>query len=455
MSKFRSQSTISKSRRSTNTHIHANTHSNAHAHKHAHTHAHKYHYYHYYMRNIIILCCIVFSIYVLYQLFKYTYNYIYKSNTDGYTTLTTQGNEDPNTKFTVGFTNINTKDDNENKQNSMKSMKRPFLNMWGVRKDGTEFLVNIVFISHPFTRDECIIQYNEAFKQGVLFLGISSYSEFPGPVSNIHDVLHDPKLDAWTKYNYFELTRGWCSCFRDELNAKWIPRGVPVLNIAESDFGNYEFHKPDASIKKEYDFLYICLKDGDKKPEDKDCPSTWQSQIRRWDIAKKILDIMCKQFKLKGLLIGRIGCEIPPECHTQQLMETTDFLQYNDFIKQYNRCRFMLNCSESDASPRVLSENMCYDNPILVNKKILGGWQYVNDSTGAFFDPDNLDNFPQVLTAFLDKLKKKEFTTRDWYVEHYGKNNAGARLKTFVKSLFKESELNFKFDDVEYLKPAI
>ena len=112
MSKFRSQSTISKTRSTTNTHIHANahsnTHSNAHAHKHSNAHsnahAHKYHYYHYYMRNIIILCCIVFSIYVLYKLFKYTYNYIYKSNTDGYTTLTTQGNEDPNTKFTVGFT---------------------------------------------------------------------------------------------------------------------------------------------------------------------------------------------------------------------------------------------------------------------------------------------------------------------------------------------------------------
>jgi hypothetical protein len=40
------------------------------------------------------------------------------------------------------------------------SMKRPFLNMWGVRKDGSEFLTNIVFISHPFTRDECIVQYN-------------------------------------------------------------------------------------------------------------------------------------------------------------------------------------------------------------------------------------------------------------------------------------------------------
>ena len=337
--------------------------------------------------------------------------------------------------------------------NGIENMKRPFLNIFGVRKDNSEFIINIVFISHPFTRDECIIQYNEAKDKGVIFLGISSYSEFPGAITNQHDILYDRNNDAWTKYNYFELTRGWCSCFRPEINLKYIKQGFPLANIAESDFANFEIHKPDPSVKKEYDFIYICLKDGEKKTEDKDCPNTWQGQIRRWDIAKKILDIMCTQYKLKGLLIGRIGCEIPQQCH--QLMETTDFLQYNDFIKQYNKCKFMLNCSESDASPRVISENMCYDNPILVNKKILGGWQYVNDDTGAFFDPDNLEEFQQVLSQFLNKLNNNKFTPREWIINNYGKINSGKKLKSFVQSLCKEDELNFKFEDVEYLKPAI
>ena len=341
----------------------------------------------------------------------------------------------------------------ENNDNNVVVMKRPFLNLWGVRKNNTEFLTNIVFITHPFTRDECIIQYNEAKNKGIYFLGLSSYSEFPGPISNTHDILHDSKNDAWTKYNYFKLTRGWCSCFRPELNYKWIPSGVPIANIAESDFANYDIHKPDPNVKKEYDFIYICLKDGDKKPEDKDCPNAWQGQIRRWDIAKQILDIMCTQFKLKGLLIGRIGCELPPQCH--QLMETTDFLQYSDFIKQYNKCKFMLNCSENDASPRVLSENMCYNNPILVNKNILGGWQYVNDNTGAFFDPDNLQTFPHILEQFLYKLHNNKFTTREWIIQNYGKINSGKTLKQFTQTIFKQNELNFKFEDVEYLKPGI
>ena len=286
-----------------------------------------------------------------------------------------------------------------NNSNNVPNMKRPFLNMWAVNKDGNEFLVNIVFITHPFTRDECITQYNEAKDKGVQFLGLSSYSEFPGPISNPHDALHDPNIDAWTKYNYFQLTRGWLSCFREENNKKWIQKDFPCVNITESDFANYEFHLPDTTIKKEYDFIYICLKDGDKKESDKDCPMGWQAEIRQWETVKKLLDIMCKEFKLKGLLIGRVGCEIPAQCH--QLMETTDFMEYNTFIKQYNKSRFILSGSFQDASPRTATEAMCYNLPVLMNKNILGGWQYMNDQSGSFYNPDNLEEFPKILENFL------------------------------------------------------
>ena len=335
------------------------------------------------------------------------------------------------------------------------SMKRPFLNMWGVRKDGSEFLTNIVFISHPFTRDECIVQYNEAKSKGVHFLGISSYSEFPGPISNKHDVLHDRTIDAWTKYDYFQLTRGWLSCFSDENNKNWIKQGFPCVNIAESNFANYEQHQPDPNVKKEYDFIYICLKDGEPIEKDgkKDCPEGWQSTIRDWNTVKKLLDVMCDKYKLKGLLVGRIGCSIPKQCH--QLMEQTDFMEYSTFIKQFNRCKFILTASFADCSPRTLSEAMCFNLPVLVNKNILGGWEYVNDQTGTFYDPNNLETFPATIDNFLKKLNNNEYKPREWFIQNYGKYNSGKRLKKFVGEVFKPDELNFKMDDVEYLKPGI
>ena len=80
------------------------------------------------------------------------------------------------------------------------NMKRPFLNMY----TDTGKKINIVFITHPFTREECIKEYNKAKNKGVKFLGMSSYCEFPGLISNPHDILHDKNNDAW-KYDYFKL----------------------------------------------------------------------------------------------------------------------------------------------------------------------------------------------------------------------------------------------------------
>ena len=333
------------------------------------------------------------------------------------------------------------------------TMKRPFLNLYAVMKDGKEVATNIGFITHSFTRDDCEVDYNKYKADGIHFLGLSSYSEFPGQISNPHDVLHDPKHKAYT-YDYFNLTRGWCTVFREENNKKWIKEGFPRIQLAESDFGNYETHLPDPSVEKEYDFIYICLKDGDKKEGDKDCPQTWQSFIRKHDLAKKLIDIMCKKYKLKGLLIGRIGCEMPPSCH--QLLELTDFQEYATFIKNFNKCRFILTCSVEDASPRSMTEAMCFNLPVLLNKKILGGWQYLSDETGEFFDPDDIENgFEPILDKFMKKLNNNEYTPREWFIKNYGKYNSGKRLKEFVQSVFKESELNVKYDEVDYMKPGI
>ena len=335
----------------------------------------------------------------------------------------------------------------------VETVKRPFLNLQAVKKDGSEVKTNIIFITHSFSRDDCETNYNDYKKKGYHFLGLSSYSEFPGPISNIHDALHDPKHKCYT-YDYFDLTKGWCSVFTEENNKKWMKNGFPRVQLAESDFANYEQHLPDPNVKKEYDFIYICLKDGDKKEGDKDCPAGWQSQIRRFDIAKKLIDVMCKKYKLKGLLVGRIGCEIPPTCH--QLMEQTDFMDYSKFITSFNKCKFILTCSEADASPRTVSEAMCFNLPVLMNKKILGGWQYVSEQSGEFFDPDTIDTeFEPVLDKFMKKLNNNEYTPREWFIKNYGKYNSGKRLFDFVKTLFKENELNVKYDEIDYMKPGI
>lgn len=322
---------------------------------------------------------------------------------------------------------------------TVSQMKRPFLNLYGIKKDNTEILTNIIFITHPFTRDSCIEIYNEAKKNGCHFLGLTSYLEFPSIVSNPYDILYDPKNNAWN-YNYCDLVDGWLYCFQ---NKDYLNCGKPSILLSESDFTNYEVLKPDPNVNKEFDFILICLKDNET------CEPGWQSFNRNWLMAEKFLDLLCNKYKLKGLLIGRINCKLPEGC--TGLMEQTDFLNYSEFIKQYNRCKFAIFFNTTDASPRCASESLVFNLPILMNEKILGGWKYIKSGvSGELF---NENNFEEKLNKILNNFN--EYTPRQHYINNFGKIVSGIKLKEFIASIYKKEDLNFNMDDIHYLKPAV
>ena len=319
----------------------------------------------------------------------------------------------------------------------MIEAKRPFLNIFDDKGRRT----NIVFITHPFSRDDCIENYNKMKDAGCYFLGISSYCEFPGVISNPHDVLHDPKHKAWT-YNYFDLTKGWCHCFRKP--DEYIPRDFPKILLSESDFANYEKHQPDTTTKKEFDFIYVCLKDNDK------CEEGWQSYNRNWEQAQECLDIMCNKFHLKGLLIGRVNCKIPSACHN--LMELTDFLEYDKFIQQYKRCRFVFCPNKLDASPRVMTEAICYNMPVLGNYNITGGWKYVTPESGELFN-ERPGDFEEVLGRFLKNFAN--YKPREFYMREFNKEKMGKQLLDFCVQTVGWDKMNIKPEDTKFLVPGV
>jgi len=62
-------------------------------------------------------------------------------------------------------------------------------------------------------------------------------------------------------------------------------------------------------------------------------------------------------------------------------------------------CSIMLGCksvlfpNEADASPRILAEAIVRGRPVIVNSSIYGGWKYVNDVTGRFFNVPSLKEY--------------------------------------------------------------
>jgi hypothetical protein len=323
-----------------------------------------------------------------------------------------------------------------NSEFNIPTVTFPFRNLY----DQKGRKLNIILITAPFRGPEHEKLYQDYKNQNnpkLEFMGISSYSEFPGKLTNPYENrYHEEK-----NHDYQAMVKTWLHCFRNPDKYLRPNNILPRLNISESDFKDYINHKPDPNIKKEYDFIYICLKDNDK------CSPGWQSYNRNWTLAKKCLITMCSKFNLKGAIIGRENCEFTDLCSGS--VKILPFLKYHEFQKELQKARFIFVPNIADASPRVLTEAMCYDLRLLVNYNLLGGWKYVTPQTGEFFT-DELD-IEQALQKLLDNYNK--YQPRKYFAENYGKERSGKMLADFIKQHYPSVIPNA--NELEYVTPAI
>ena len=335
---------------------------------------------------------------------------------------------DPRILGFEGFANPGDDDKKENKKEEKKDEKLerdangiptvhfPFKNLFD--QNGNK--LNIILLAAPFRGPDHDKIYKELKTQTpkLEFMGISSYCEFPGKLTNPFEGRYHEEQ----KHVYESMVSTWLNCFRNPSQYINPSYNLPILDFSESDLRDDVVNKPDPSIKKEYDFIYICLNDNDK------CTPGWQSYNRNWELAQKCLNIMCGKFKLKGAIIGRENCQITDLC--SGIVKIHPFLKYHEFQKELQKAKFLFVPNIADASPRVITESLCYDMRLLVNYNILGGWKYVTPQTGEFFhDEKDLEPVLKKLMSNMDKYQpRKHFT------ENYGKVNAGKKLAKFIKT---------------------
>ena len=291
----------------------------------------------------------------------------------------------------------------------------PFKNLF----DDQGAPLNVILIAAPFRTEEDEQAYELYKRQGLSFCGISSYINFPGHIENPHeDRFHEER-----GHDYPAMVSAWLHCFRDP-PPNLQQSGLPLMLLAESDLKDADAYKPDPSIKKEYDFMYVCLQDNDK------CEPGWQSFNRNWDLAKECLEIMCGEFGLSGVLVGRTNCDFTQKCNG--IVKVIPFLEFDAFQKEMQKCRFLFVPNIADASPRVITEAMCYNMPVLVNRNILGGWHYVQPGvSGEFFTSKN--DVRPALRKLTANTTMNAYAPRRHFMRHHGKHRAGRRLAAFLK----------------------
>ncbi len=278
----------------------------------------------------------------------------------------------------------------------------------------------IVAISAPFREPKHEEMYDKLKKSGKAFVGISSYLNFPNKIHNpFEDRFHEQR-----GHDYPAMCSAWLHCFRDKKDTQKFAH-LPHMLITEADL--IDLGGDPEPVEKKYDFMYVCLKDND------DCTPGWQSFNRNWEMAKVCLEVMCAQYKLRGCLVGRTGCDYSDKCNG--IVTTHPFLPYHEFQAEMKRSRFLFVPNVTDASPRVITEAMKYNIPVLCNYNIIGGWHnIVSGVTGeTFWDPIS---FAHILPKFLANLAS--YTPRKWLSEHRGKKRSGKQLRDFMKKCFPD-----------------
>jgi hypothetical protein len=136
---------------------------------------------------------------------------------------------------------------------------------------------------------------------------------------------------------------------------------------------------------------------------------------------------MCRKYKLKGIIVGRENCPITEFC--SGIVKILPFLPFNEFQQEMQKCRFLFVPNVSDASPRVITEAICYNMPVLVNRNIVGGWHNVIPHiTGEFFgDENDIETALDYMTQNMEK-----YNARDWFLENRGKEKSGRVLAQFL-----------------------
>ena len=216
--------------------------------------------------------------------------------------------------------------------------------------------------------------------------------------------------------DYGTFVEAWCHCFRHP--ERFLPSQLPRALLSESDFVDYRTLFSAETIRggvpKEFDFVYVCL------------PGRWREMAKNWALAKACLWRLCGELDLRGLLVGRHQILDLP---FRRNVTVTGDLPPDLLWRHIKSSGFLFVPSIMDASPRLLTEALCLDVPVVVHSEILGGWKYVNSHTGAFFDTED-----DVGDAALHCLEAR-LSPLAWYSSSYGPDSASSRLSTLLHQL--------------------
>jgi hypothetical protein len=271
----------------------------------------------------------------------------------------------------------------------------------------------------------------EAMRADHRMLGLTSMGPYPLYHEGYGNIPPSAiPTDGWHR-PFVRSCEAWAHCFRKP--EQYLPPGTHWELLSGSDFCDFDrvwsIGAAGGSLPaKRWDLVYSCL------------GNRFNEMQKNWDLAKACLRRLCVDGRLRVLLIGRIDS---PDIPQLPGVEAYEFLPWSQFIQALSRARIAFFPNQLDASPRVMTEAMSLDLPVLVNRRILGGWKYVNEHTGTFFSDET-----DVLDAALTLLSNR-YQPREWFTAHHGMRRTQVRLADLLRLVSATADSRGIAADVE------
>jgi hypothetical protein len=169
---------------------------------------------------------------------------------------------------------------------------------------------------------------------GHILLGVSSYQEFPGAISNPHDDRHVTAGDR----ALLAHVDGWLHCFRPAAAAAVLPAHVPRMLLSESDFTDPDRRDGGGSlvpwgrdaVPKKYDLAYS------------DQGGPWNDYARNWTLAVACIKALAEARNATALVLGRDPADAPelkPLVERGLVVHGAAKMPWRDFLKEVEAVR--------------------------------------------------------------------------------------------------------------------
>jgi len=256
----------------------------------------------------------------------------------------------------------------------------------------------------------------------------------------------------WSKY-----IKAICHPFKDSV----LPTDIKTYLLSESDFCDHLVSETNQKNNVGgYDFAYFTI-------------NSLQGILCKGLYTLLNIDKAARLANLKGLVVN-YGPALIKYDETKKnspewvlgkirkgIKRLTNLTVINRNMSDQEVCdvmksvKFMLFPNTCDASPRLLAESLIRNTPALVNKNIYGGWKYINEYTGMFFNSPPMsslfnnsvcginDVFAEDLSQKMVQMTKFDKTrVKSEFYSKYGFKNSSQKLANIINEI---SGTDYKF----------